>query len=439
VSFRVSNQWPIPLLLWVVLVSSSWADEPEPKPTAEDFQVLEEIFALPGRHSIVGKPWVVADTGPENLSYSLRGWILKETDERVLLGGWENKFHWLRKPRLDETRPRLQEEDGGWILIPEIDSIDRSVIWGYQREDFLESSQAFLEAGIPKEIEKENEGVLASINRMNQERWNLTNRAVNGARYAYYAHLLGEKEHAKDLYATSVAAHETYSRRFHAAERLKYPEFVATHFAGRYRYPAIYQAHNGKPRSDLLKLWEHVAAIPHNQYREEGQEMVQHYVSLLNEDGRWVEPTPEEREKMTVEQQVDYWMYHLRDLDIGQWSDPGKCNVLSSKFLKVEDDVPHPAVELKKLGIAAIPKLIEHMDDERPTRCKGHWRIYSSRGQYLLRYGDCCQQIFEAITKHSIYKRGSTSSYPTSENKAAECKEKAKAWWAEYQRMNSDS
>lgn len=441
-SYRVTDQWPIALLLWLALVSSSGADEPEPKPTAEDLQVLEEIFALPGGHSIVGKPWVVADTGPENAPYSLQGWILKETNERVLLWEWEGKLHVLRKPGLNETRPRLPEIDGLGVLIPEIWLIDRSVVWGYQREDFLERSQAYLAEGQPKEIdlkEDDKENLFAGFNRRNQERWDLCDRAVNSARYAHCARLMGEKQHAEALLKDSQVAYERFFGRYLHEERRSYSVFVASHLASGPRFEAIYAAHDGMPRQELLELWERVAAVPYNKYREEGQDMVQHYLSLLDEDAKWDEPTPEKRAEMTVDQQVDYWMYHLRDLDLGQGTDPGMCRVVSTYSFRAKDGDPQPAIELQKLGIAAIPKLIEHMDDERPTRCKGHWRMYSPHGQYLLRYGDCCQQIFEAITKHPIYKRGSTSSYPTSDNKAAECKEKAKAWWAEYQQMNSDS
>ncbi len=97
---------------------------------------------------------------------------------------------------------------------------------------------------------------------------------------------------------------------------------------------------------------------------------------------------------------------------------------------------PNPAHELKKLGIAAVPLVIAHLDDTRPTRCKGHWRSQAPEGYYLLRYCDCCQQIFEAITGHTIFKGRTTVSSPANGCKEKECKARAERWWRDYQRKN---
>jgi hypothetical protein len=138
---------------------------------------------------------------------------------------------------------------------------------------------------------------------------------------------------------------------------------------------------------------------------------------------------------MTTEQQASYWLYHLRDLDVGQWSDPGRCSVFGGRFgffpSEEENKKPNAAVELKKLGMAAIPQIIAHLDDDRPARCKGHWRRYWPDGHYLLRYGDCCQQIFQAITGKTLYTSGG---YPMQEGKGKQCKEIAARWWENYQK-----
>ena len=55
-------------------------------------------------------------------------------------------------------------------------------------------------------------------------------------------------------------------------------------------------------------------------------------------------------------------------------------------------------------------------------------------GYYTLTYGDCCQQIFEAIALHSIYERTSTNGYPMRDGKGKECKERAEKWWQEFQK-----
>jgi hypothetical protein len=111
------------------------------------------------------------------------------------------------------------------------------------------------------------------------------------------------------------------------------------------------------------------------------------------------------------------------------------CYVLGGfGFGEPDKKKPNAAVELKNLGLAAVPQLIAHLDDARPTRCKGHWRSYWPEGHYLLRYGDCCQQIFESITGHSIYTRSSTTGYPIQDGKGKECKTNAARWWQDYQK-----
>jgi hypothetical protein len=89
---------------------------------------------------------------------------------------------------------------------------------------------------------------------------------------------------------------------------------------------------------------------------------------------------------------------------------------------------------LKKLGYDVLPQIIAHLDDDRPTRCVGFWRHYAPDSYYTLTYGDCCQQIFEAIALHSIYERTSTSGYPMRDGQGKQCKERAKKWWQEFQK-----
>jgi hypothetical protein len=177
-----------------------------------------------------------------------------------------------------------------------------------------------------------------------------------------------------------------------------------------------------------------VAVIPHQRFRDEATRTAKDYQSLIDEDAKWVEPDAKTLAAMKPEEKAAYWLYHLRDLDVGQWSDPGSCRVLDElgRGIRLDGDPgpPNAAIELKKLGTAAVPLLIAHLDDTRPTRCKGHWRRYWPDGQYLLRYGDCCEQIFEGITGHSI----SSSTYPIQDGKGKECKANAERWWADQRR-----
>jgi len=156
-------------------------------------------------------------------------------------------------------------------------------------------------------------------------------------------------------------------------------------------------------RKKLLEQWQQLKLLPHHNMQNKAQEMVSHYKSLIKEDSNWVEPLPEKLKTMDDEQKIRYWLYRLRDLDMGQHSDPGACYVLNEIFWEVSE--VNPALELKKMGETAIPYLIEHLSDSRPTRCKGHWRSYWPEGHYLLRYQDAAIQILNEILPARFYGR----------------------------------
>ncbi len=196
------------------------------------------------------------------------------------------------------------------------------------------------------------------------------------------------------------------------------------------RVRAIQSANSGLPRADLIKSWKLIGdRLPENEYPGEAKAMFRHYEDLLKEDGAWIEPNKEELAKYTTTQKVDYWMFKLRELSCSQREDPGECDVLQDGFFAEKDRALNAAQELVKLGTAALPAIIEHLDDARPTRSVGWHRMFSHGSYYLLRYGDCCQQIFHAITKHEIYSRSNTNGYPIKDGQGTAVKKKAQEWW----------
>jgi hypothetical protein len=179
--------------------------------------------------------------------------------------------------------------------------------------------------------------------------------------------------------------------------------------------------------------------IPYRPKHKDTVAAISHYESLVAEDKAWKEPTKEGFAKFNAQQKVDYWMYHLRDLDVHQTSQPGMCYVLTDRFgfdgqHMSAGKKPNAAVELKKLSYDAIPKLIAHLEDGRPTKCVGYWRNFAPETYHTLTYGDCCQQIFEAIALTSIYKRSDTNGYPHRDGVAKQCKERAEVWWKDFQK-----
>ena len=424
----------VSLLLGFLYLAAAAQTSPADNKDAQpgDFERLAEIFGPPGSPSIKGKTWVAVDTGPENWPSELHGWLIEDGAKDILLLDWYGDLYTLRKPASDEKRPKIQEEKDGGLLWSTIQEADCSVVWKVRAEDYNAKSRKFLAQGLPKDRDANNawEGV--------SQRFGLADHVVDATRFAHYAYQLGQKAHAADLHAHARVAHEKYADRYivgrERAEAIHL--FVADRIASTYRNVAICSAHGGTSRRELQKQWERIAAIPHHKYRNEAKAMSKHYQTLLEEDARWVEPDAKAFAKMTTDQKIAYWLYHLRDLDVGQWSDPGSCYVLGRfgfGFGNAEKEKPNAAVALRKLGMAAVPQLIAHLDDARPTRCKGHWRSYWPEGHYLLRYGDCCQQVFESITGHTIFRGTTTVSYPIHDGKQKQCKEKAEKWWQEYQ------
>ncbi len=406
-------------------------------------QKLGAVFAPAGTPSFVGKRWVEVDTGPSNRVRTMEGWLIEDTPERILLLDFYGNRHPLRKPDADEQRQVLPTTLDGGILLDDLEDADYSVFWGLKDKDFDAKSQKFLADGPPKP-EEEDEGdrsnIFRGINQFNRRKSDGISQVMSAARFAYAAYVRGRKEHAIELYRYAEDRHREFMSSFVAEPRdLSDVLRFATHrIAESTRNGAVSNAHHGEARGKLLQAWQEVAAMPSNQYSEEAQQMVEGYVRLIDEDTKWEEPTKEELAKFTVPQQIDYWMYHLRDHDYGQWSDPGQCDVFFNGGLP-DEEKPNPAEELAKLGTAVVPTLIEHMEDLRPTRCKGHWRRFSPDYHTILRYGDCCQQIFERVTGERIYQRKTTTSYPTYDGSAADCKAKAQAWWDAYQKKQAEA
>jgi len=398
-----------------------------------EFQKLFVIFQGAGDLGVKGKRWMRAKTGPSDWNVELQGWLVEETPRSIRLLDDSGIIHSIRKPQPGEQRPKGKGKD---ISLEEYFAKRHDAVWDLQPSDFSEVCRQFLAKGLPN-VDRKEKGFRV----MDGGRSELSDHAVKACRYACWAEQMTEKDLARKLYAQAVKVHALYTARFAPTDESQtLHEFIANKLASWYRVGAISGGHGGTSRQEILESWEVVAKIPYHKFHEEAQEMIRAYKSLLAEDRGWTEPKPEALARMTSEQKAAYWLYHLRDADAGQNSDPGSCHVLSDWSYamvlgEARDKRPKPPIELQKLGTAALPLLISHLDDPRPTRCEGHWRSYSPESFYLLRYGDCCQQIFEGITGFTIHERGGAASdYPMKDGKGKEVRARAQQWWQDYQR-----
>jgi len=397
------------------------------------YQKLAAIFKAIDPTDVKGKQWAVVETGPVGCSSRMEGWLIEEKPSAIIILTINGCTESIRKPRPGEQR--LTVKQGESIPLGEYEK--NVAAWKVQSGDFRKFCSPLLKRSVEEQIKDRvpafegHEDAYALANRRSAS----ADVVIDAARYAHWAAQVGEKDLAIDLYSLAARAHKQFQEHGWWSGNPDLHVFVANEIASGRCSGAIAGGHYGTPRPDLLKAWESIAKIPYHQRIDEAKQMARDYSSLIAEDKAWKEPDAAALAKMTAEQKVAYWMYHLRDANMEQMSDPGMCSVLGG-FLSSRGDEkePNPAVELERLGLAAIPELIAHLDDTRPTRCQADGRRFAPDSYYLLRYGDCCQQIFEGITGHSIYKREDTNGYPLKDGKGAQCKAEAERWWRDYQR-----
>ncbi len=83
------------------------------EPDAKDYEQFGKVFYPAGLSEFWEKPWVEAETGPANWTREIRGWLLDDRPNEVLILDLGGNTHILRKPEPMEGRRRLPEEMGG--------------------------------------------------------------------------------------------------------------------------------------------------------------------------------------------------------------------------------------------------------------------------------------------------------------------------------------
>jgi hypothetical protein len=431
------------ILTWIILTigavpanSGSQSDEKQPKvplSVAEqkaELAKLREIFASVDKLPAKRARWVEVQAGPAEQKTWRRGWLLCESDAEIQLLTQDGGKRTFDKKKLAAKKP---PSEFIW-----------SDAWAVRNGDFAKYCRDFMAQKKKKVKEDPNE---FGVFRFQRDRAEADTAVVNAALLACWASATGHDELARRLLNRALDKLEE--------RRSTYPGLPVSdklhQFVAGQAYPhsesnwdTLLGGREQDPRESRLRSlkWNRaLAKIPYRADHDAILREIKDLESLIAEDKAWKEPSKEEFASLDVKQKVAYWLHHLRDLNVTQTSSPGMCMVLTDSpwsFIESQDlakkGTPNAAVELKKLGYQAIPQIIAHLDDARPTRCVGFWRSYSPEGYYTLTYGDCCQQIFEAIALHSIYERTSTSGYPIRDDLGKQCKERAEKWWLEFQK-----
>ena len=138
----------------------------------------------------------------------MHGWLIEDGPKEIALLDWDGELHKLRKPTPDEKRPTIKEEQDGSFLLSNIREADHTVAWKVGPEDYAARSKKFLADGLPKD--KDTKDVFGDVNR----RFGLKDHVIEAARFAHYAHQLGDKEQASELYVHACKAQRTYHDRY---------------------------------------------------------------------------------------------------------------------------------------------------------------------------------------------------------------------------------
>jgi hypothetical protein len=374
---------------------------------------LREIFASVDRLPAKDARWVEVREGTADDATWHAGWLLRESDSQISVLTQEGHAETFEKK--------------GAVL---------------RAADFAGFCRDWL---APKKQKVRDDPREPGVYRFYREKGEAEAAVLDAARLACWASAVGNDDLARQLLTRAV------EKRREVASRFTGYTFEATvhQFVARRTEPrsqetvaALFGDKKPSPRDERLQSLERDRALAKVPYRPDHDTIlgrIRQLESLTAEDRAWKEPTKEDLDRMNVNQKAAYWLHHLRDLNVVQSMSPGMCRVVSDsrwsgfESQQLNKDAPNPAVELKKLGYDALPQVIAHLDDDRPTRCVGFWRNYAPDSYYNLTYGDCCQQIFEAIALQSIYERKSTSGYPVRDGQGEQCKERAEKWWREFQ------
>jgi hypothetical protein len=174
-------------------------------------------------------------------------------------------------------------------------------------------------------------------------------------------------------------------------------------------------------------LFRQVAeTFPKSRYAADSKELAEFLRLMVEEDKHWTEPS--DLKTIEFDGKIAYYIYHLRDLNCHQFSQPGMCYVLQDT--DVERLKTNAAVRLKEIGEPAIPALIKLLRDRRPTRSVGYWRDFSP-ARTVLRFQDAAIQILGEVLPAAFYQRNSTAMYFSTE--APEVQERVietiKSWY----------
>ncbi|HTR50656.1 MAG TPA: hypothetical protein VMJ10_08110 [Kofleriaceae bacterium] len=162
--------------------------------------------------------------------------------------------------------------------------------------------------------------------------------------------------------------------------------------------PAMLAFQAGGSRDDFRDTCNRLRhAHPHTRYTDELSSLF----AALDNESRVTAPTLPSTP--TADEAARYWVYQLREVAGHQLSDPGEPDLFDAMMGRP----PNAADQLVALGPAAIPWLVEALDDDTPTRTIA-WQRSFYPVYFVLRRRDLALKVLERITGARFYDEGAT-------------------------------
>lgn len=149
-------------------------------------------------------------------------------------------------------------------------------------------------------------------------------------------------------------------------------------------------------RQEVLAAFERASKFPNSPHTPRATKLANLMREMIAEDATHEFVKDDILETRPVEDQVQEYIFQLRNQNGYQITQPGTCDIFIGKnwpSLKPNDS---PADRLVKIGRPAVPMLIEALADKRPTRSVNFSRTswFSHR---MLTVGDCAAIILSKI------------------------------------------
>ena len=152
------------------------------------------------------------------------------------------------------------------------------------------------------------------------------------------------------------------------------------------------------------------SSFPDTRYAKRCKESAEILAEMIAENKK--HQTPKDFEKLTVKQQVAELIFQLQYQDGRQLGQPGSCDIFYRDGVRAQNakqgiddpdsNLKSPALQLVDLGHAAVPQLIEALEDRRFTHSVEFHRDFRF-SHHALRVSDCSRIILERIAKRGFW------------------------------------